>query len=107
MADLLESDPALSALGTLGDYIDSLYKSVTAPISSDEAPAKSTGKLKAGAPSLAELMKTTINGADMKNLAAHPDFPLLAQDTGIQQLVAGLTNQVGKVLSGYNGNSGN
>jgi len=53
---------------------------------------------------LASLMKQTFNSPDMLKLASHPDFPALAQDGGVQQLVSSLTNQVGSVLSGLNQN---
>lgn len=58
-------------------------------------------------PSLQAMLKTTIDHPQMQALASHPDFPALAQDSGVQALVTALTNQVGHVLNGIKGSGQN
>jgi hypothetical protein len=60
-----------------------------------------------GVPGLADIMRDTLNHPKMLELASHPDFPALAQDSGVQSLVSALTNQVGKVLQGIKGSGQN
>lgn len=60
-----------------------------------------------GAPSLTDMMKTTLQHPQIQALASHPDFPALAQDSGVQSLVSALTNQVGQILQGIKGSGHN
>lgn len=60
-----------------------------------------------GTPSLGDMMKTTLQHPQMQALVSHPDFPALAQDSGVQSLVSALTNQVGQVLQGIKGSGQN
>lgn len=60
-----------------------------------------------GAPDLASMMRDHLSSPAIQELTAHPDFPALAGDNGVQALVTALTNQVGHVLNGIKGSGQN
>ncbi len=57
--------------------------------------------------SIGDMMKSAVASSHAQAIASHPDFPILAQDGGVQALVSALTNQAGKVLQGIKGSGHN
>lgn len=70
--------------------------------SNSAAKSKYTPKLP-GPPPIQDLLRETLASDSAKKLAAHPDFPALSKDGGVQALVSAMTNQVGHLLNSIRG----